>query len=220
MNLNYVPRLRVMRELHDIPRGQPPDFNGVKRFRQYLRTIFPPDQSADQLIPLLAMNPMGKDHVTALLDAYLVMDADAVGPRTAAEAVARLADVPGDFKVGLVVADDLLVGGTNRNDYEFTFRFGPDHWRGRRSPPKLPRRLEDLWLQGVLWSSEVPSVRAVREAILTAAHRVAYMHQHCLAHPPRDAHPGRAGRGVGGLQRPHARRGGPGLYARGADSVP
>jgi hypothetical protein len=49
-----VPLLRVMRELHSIPRG-------MKRFRQYLRTIFPEDKNADQLIPLLAMNPMGAD---------------------------------------------------------------------------------------------------------------------------------------------------------------
>jgi hypothetical protein len=41
MKLDYVPLLRVMRELHSIPRGQPPDFNGVKRFRQFVRTIFP-----------------------------------------------------------------------------------------------------------------------------------------------------------------------------------
>jgi hypothetical protein len=180
MNLDYVPLLRVMRDLHDIPRGQPPDFNGKKRFRQYLRTIFPPGEGAVPLIPLLAMNPMGKDHVTALLDAYLAMDADGIGARVAAEAAARLADVPGDYKVGLVVADDLMGGGTNRYDCEFTFRFGPDEFRGRRSPPKLPRIMKDLWLQGVLWSSEVPSERAVREAILTAAHRAAYMHQHGL----------------------------------------
>ena len=61
MNLNYVPLIPVMRELHKLPRS-------MARFRQYLRTIFPTDASADQLLPLLAMNPMGKDHVTALLD--------------------------------------------------------------------------------------------------------------------------------------------------------
>jgi hypothetical protein len=160
-----------MRELHSIPRG-------MKRFRQYLRTIFPEDKNADQLIPLLAMNPMGKEHVTALLDAYLAMDGDGIGARAAAEAAARLADVPGDFKVGLVVADDLLGGGTNRYDYEFTFRFGPDCLRGLHGPPKLPRSLKDLWLHGTLWSSEAPTERAVREAILTAAYRVAYMHRH------------------------------------------
>ena len=85
MNLDYVPLLRVMRKLHSIPRGQPPDFNGMRRFRHYLRTIFPHDENADQLLPLIAMNPMGKDHVTALLDAYLAMDADGIGARVAAE---------------------------------------------------------------------------------------------------------------------------------------
>jgi hypothetical protein len=186
MNLDYVPLLRVMRELHRIPRGQPPDFNGRKRFRQYLRTIFPLDDTADQLLPLLAMNPMGKDHVTALLDALLAMDADGIGARVAAEASARLADVPGDFKAGLVVADDLLGGGTNRYDYEFTLRFGPDHLRSRRSPPERPRWLKDVWVMGVLWSSEVPTERAVREAVLTAAYRMAYGHRHGPARTLRD----------------------------------
>jgi hypothetical protein len=184
MNLDYVPLLRVMRKLHDIPRGQPPDFNGMKRFRQYVRTIFPRkkngeiDENAVYLLPLLAMNPMGKDHVTALLDAYLAMDADGIGARVAAEVAARLADVPGDFKVGLVVADDLMGVGTNRYDCEFAWRFGPNHVPSGSGPPKRPRWLKDYWLQGVLWSSEAPSEQAVREAILTAAHRVAYMHQH------------------------------------------
>jgi hypothetical protein len=184
MNLDYVPLLRVMRKLHSIPRGQPPDFNGMKRFRQYVRTIFPRkkngeiDENAVYLLPLLAMNPMGKDHVTVLLDAYLAMDADGIGARVTAEAAARLADVPGDFKVGLVVADDLMGVGTNRYDCEFAWRFGPKQLHSGGSPPKRPLWLKDDWLQGVLWSSESPSERAVREAILTAAHRAAYMQRH------------------------------------------
>jgi hypothetical protein len=175
-----------MRELHSIPRGQPPDFNGMKRFRQYVRTIFPRDrlgqvrrdENAVYLLPLLAMNPMGKDHVTALLDAYLSMDADGIGARVAVEAAARLADVPGDFKVGLVVADDLMGVGTNRYDCEFAWRFGPRPLDSAGSPLKRSFWLKDFWLQGTLWSSESPSERAVREAILTAAHRVAYTQQH------------------------------------------
>jgi hypothetical protein len=182
MNLDYVPLLRLMRELHSIPRGQPPDFNGMKRFRHFVRTIFPRkrngeiDENAVYLIPLLAINPMAKDHVSALLDAYLAMDADGVGARVAAEAAARLAHVPGDFKVCLIVADDLMGTGTNRYECEFTFRFGPGHLPS--GGVKRSRWLKDLWLMGVLWSSEPASERAVREAILTAAHRVAYMHQH------------------------------------------
>jgi hypothetical protein len=184
MKLDYVPLLRVMREIHSIPRGQPPDFNGMKRFRHFVRRIFPRkkngeiDENAVYLIPLLAINPMAKDHVTALLDAYLAMDADGIGARVAAEVAVRLADVPGDFKVGLVVADDLMGAGTNRYNEEFTFRFGPDQFRSGSRPPKRSRWLKDYWLTGVLWSSESPSERAVREAILTAAHRVAYMRRH------------------------------------------
>jgi hypothetical protein len=106
------------------------------------------------------------------------MDADGIGARVTAEVAARLADVPGDFKVGLIVADDLMGGGTNRYDYEFTFRFGFGPDRSLGSPPKRSRWLKDYWLTGVLWSSESPSERAVREAILMAAHRVAYMHRH------------------------------------------
>src|SRR6516165_5133920 len=143
MNLDYVPLLRVMRDLHSIPRGQPPDFNGMRRFRHYLRTIFPHDENADQLLPLIAMNPMGKDHVTALLDAYLAMDADGIGARTAAEAAARLADVPGDFKIGLVVCVDLMGGGSNRYDLEFAFRFGGGHLSSVRSWRERPRWLKD-----------------------------------------------------------------------------
>jgi len=186
MNLDYVPLVRVMRDLHSIPRGQPPDFNGKKRFRQYLRTIFDYDRKVCKLPLLLAMNPMGKDHVTALLDAYLAMDADGIGARVTTEVAAQLADVPGDFKVGLLVADDLMGGGTNRYHYEFGFRFGPVYFHSGDSPPKLPRWLKDIWLQGVLWSSEAASERAVREAVLTAAYRVAYQHRDGPARTLRD----------------------------------
>jgi len=176
MKLDYVSLLRVMRDLHAIPPGQPPDFNGKKRFKQYLRTIFEYDRKVCKLPLLLAMNPIGKDHVTALLDAYLAMDGDGIGARATAEAAARLADVPGDFKVGLVVCDDLMGGGTNRYFYEFGFRFGRaiDGTRLQKAPSQW---IKDFWLQGVLWSSEAPTELAVWEAILMAAHRVAYTRQ-------------------------------------------
>jgi hypothetical protein len=130
MRLEYVPLLPIQRELHDIPRSVMG--NGMpRRFRQYLRTIFPRDGAADQLLSLLIANPMAKDHVTALLDALLALDPDGTAARAAADAADRLADVPGEFKLALVVADDLLGGGTNRYDYEAT-----PAWRGQ---PRGPR---------------------------------------------------------------------------------
>jgi hypothetical protein len=171
MNLEYAPLIPVMRELHGLPRD-------MERFRQYLRTIFPRDNQADQLLPLLAMNPMGKDHVTALLDALLALDADRFAARATAEAAVDLTDVPGDFKVGVVIADDLMGGWTNRYANEFTYRFGPEHMRGRTGPFRRPRWLKDYWIMAVLWSSEPASEEAVCLAVRTAVYRMAYVQQH------------------------------------------
>ena len=144
------------------------------------------------------MNPMGKDHVTALLDAYLAMDADGIGARVTAEVAARLADVPGDFKVGLLVCDDLMGGGTNRYDYEFAFRFGPV--RLPSGGVKGSRWLKDLWLTGVLWSSEPASERG-RAGGDSHGHPPSGVHASARPrpHPPRDARAGRARHGGGGL---------------------
>jgi hypothetical protein len=178
MQLEYVPLLRVARELHAMPLG-------MARFGQYLRTIMNQDGTDVELTPLLAMNPMGKDHVAALLDALLEMDADGIAARASEEVSARLAEVPGNFRTGLVVADDLKGGWTNRYDWEFTFRFGP-------RPLPLPDRFGSermrrrFWVTGVLWSSEPPTARAVREAIFTVAYRMDYAHRHGTAFTIRD----------------------------------
>jgi hypothetical protein len=128
-----------------------------------------------ELPPLGIMNPMGKDHVTALLDALLALDADGVAAEALNTVAPALANEPGNFKVGLVIADDLMGGWTNRFDYEFKLRFGP----GVAAPGRaLPKWLKCAWLTGVLWSSEPASARAVREAILTTVHRAAYVQHH------------------------------------------
>jgi hypothetical protein len=172
MKLEYVPLLPIQRQLQALPRG-------YERFRQYLRTMTTQDRTGLELPSLVIMNPMGKEHVTALLDALLALDADGVAARAAAEAAAQLADEPGDFKVGLVIADDLMGGWTNRYATEFTLRFGPDHLRSQPgSAPRRPRWLKDSWITGVLWSSEPATERAVREAILTAVYRTAYVQRH------------------------------------------
>ena len=175
MNLQYVPLLQIQRDLQGMPRN-------YERFRRYLRTIFP-DGATVELPPLLAMNPMGKDHVTALLDALLALDADGIAARAVAEASARVANDPGDFKIALVVADDAMGGWTNRYDYEFTFRFGP---RPAPAGRARPRWLKDFWLTGVLWSSEAVSERAVRGTVLTAVYRAAYTQRNGPARTLRD----------------------------------
>ena len=118
------------------------------------------------------------------------MDADGSAARAAAEVSAQLADLPGDFKAALVVVDDLMGGWTNRYDCEYTFRFG-GHFSAvldKDAPAgfRLPRWTKHLWITGFLWSSEPASEKAVREAILTSVHRLAYIHRHGPASTLRD----------------------------------
>ena len=82
MKLEFAPLLQVQRDLYRLPRG-------MDRFRAYLQTMVDPETKDIQL-PLSPMNPMGKDHVPALLDEYLAFDADGLAARAVAEAEPRL----------------------------------------------------------------------------------------------------------------------------------
>src|SRR5262245_55444093 len=106
MTIDYVPLLQLQRDLYRIPRGP-------ERFNVYLKTMANEDRTELRLPPLVAMNPMGKDHVPQLLDSLLALDVEATGAQTSAEAASRVAEAPGHFKLGLVVADDLMGGWTN-----------------------------------------------------------------------------------------------------------
>src|SRR5579862_7746026 len=145
VNLEYVPLLRMQRNLYTKPRG-------FERFREYLRTMIDAD-TGDLKLPLVAMNPMGKEHLLPFLDALLEMDADGEGARATAEANAvqsTLAASPDMIRVCLVVSDDLMGGWTNRYASEFGHRFGekPYYKRG--------------WITGVLWTSEAYTCARVR----------------------------------------------------------
>jgi len=177
MNLEYVPLLQIQRDIQEMPRG-------MDRFRHYLRTVGATDSPTLELPTLLIMNPMGKDHVTRQLDGLLAMNADRVAADAVREAVSQIKTTSGDFKIGLVIADDAGGGWTNRCDYEFTLRFP----RGRTGPAAraLPRWLKHHWLHSVLWSSESPTEKAVREAIRTTVFRTAYLAEHGFPRVLRD----------------------------------
>jgi hypothetical protein len=174
MNIEYQPLLPDQRRLQRIPRGR-------ARFQHYLRLIFSKYPPVVERVPLVAVNPMAKEHVTELLDAYLALDADRIAAEAAREAAAALADVPGECYASLIIMDDLLGGGTNRYAEEFTIRF---FWAG--VPAKLPPYMTRFWISGVLWSSEPASARAAREAMLTAIYRAAYVHRNGAAQTLRD----------------------------------
>ena len=162
MNIEFVPLLQVQRDLYSIPRGR-------ERFSAYLKTMVRPDGTDVRLPPLVAMNPMAKDHVPALLDSLLAIGAEATAADACTEAARHLDGTPGNFKLGLVVADDLKGGWTNRYASEFSHRF------------EGPAAYKRGWLSAVIWSSETPALAAVREEVMRVIFRAAYVLEHGAA---------------------------------------
>jgi hypothetical protein len=161
VTLTFVPLLKIQRELYDLPRN-------MERFNAYLATMKDP-ATGDLKYPLVAMNPMGKEHVPALLDEWIALGADEFAARAVADATAHLQAVPGEFQVGLVIADDLKGGWTNRHFDDFSWRFHSKAFHRRH------------WVTGMLWTSETPSADAARETALSGVYRAAYVEQHGYA---------------------------------------
>ncbi|ESA37002.1 hypothetical protein N836_05420 [Leptolyngbya sp. Heron Island J] len=163
MQLELVPLLQLQRDLYDISDGQ-------ERFRTYLKTMLNADASDAELLPMATMNPMGKEHIPAMLDNLLAINAEAVAAQAIADVSDQLQEDSATFKLGLVVADDLMGGWTNRYTAEFSYRF--------QIEPSLKRK----WLTVMLWTSETPSVQTVREETLITLYRTAYIRHHGIAH--------------------------------------
>ena len=157
MQLKYIPLLQTQRDLHDIPRG-------MERFNEYIQTLT--GGTGELVLPLTAMNPMGKPHVAALLDELIAMNAESIAAAAAAEAARRLAHAPGQLRVALVVCDDAQGGWTNRYFTEMSTRFA------------LLNLLKRGWIAPLCWTSEAPLPERVRAAVLTDAYRAAYTLAH------------------------------------------
>src|SRR5262245_61887420 len=171
MRLSFLPLLQIQRDLYSMPRGR-------ERFNEYIKTMTDPE-TGDLALPLVAMNPMGKDHIPALIDEYIALGAEKIAEqsvdawRATASVVAEHSPTVKDvsllakeYKVGVVVSDDLKGGWTNRWASEFSHRFESKafHKRG--------------FLTGILWTSEPASASSVREAVLTSIYRAEYLQRH------------------------------------------
>ncbi len=161
MQFEYVPLLQVQRDLCDLPRGS-------DRFEQYIATLRG-STTDDMELPLSAFNPMGKDHVPAILDEYLSLKSDDIARQCVVDAAERCVEVERQFRVALVLADDAQGGWTNRYAAEFDHRFGgqANHRRG--------------WVTGLLWTSDMPAVQLVQDAASQAVARAAYVTRHGYA---------------------------------------
>ena len=169
MKLSFLPLLQIQRDLYAMPRG-------MERFREYIKTMTDPE-TGDLALPLVAMNPMGKDHIPALIDEYLALGAESIAAEAIADvrtspvaersATAKVASLrTKEYQAALVVADDLKGGWTNRWASEFGHRI------------EGGALLKRGFITGILWTSEPASAASVREAILTSIYRAAYLQTH------------------------------------------
>jgi hypothetical protein len=155
MELNLVPMLQRQRELYDIPRGP-------ERFAKYLETMI--GDSDDIALPLPAINPMGKEHVSAVYDSLIELNAEVIAASALEEAERRLVDYGGKFNVGLLVADDAGGGWTNRYYADFSHRFEEGKSFLKRG-----------WIVALFWSSEKPIASRIKEEVLTSVYRAAHV---------------------------------------------
>jgi hypothetical protein len=160
MTLTFVPLLRVQRELYAMPRG-------MERFREYIKTMVDAE-TGDLALPLVAMNPMGKDHVPALIDDYLALGAEEIAEEAvrSVRGAGSLDPAAAKYRIALVVSDDLKGGWTNRWASEYSHRI---------EGAAITKR---GWLVGILWTSEPASPQNVRDAVLTSIHRAEYLQTH------------------------------------------
>lgn len=158
MKLTYLPLLKVQRDLYMMPRG-------IERFRAYLSTMTNQD-SNDLKLPLVGMNPMGKDHLLPFLDDLIALDADAIAAQTTAEVEQERQTTPGSFQISLVVSDDALGGWTNRYVSECNIRCGEREYHKRG------------WATVTLWTSETYTAEQLRNEVRLALYRLAYIQAH------------------------------------------
>lgn len=159
MTLSFLPLLQIQRDLYALPRG-------IERFREYIKTMTDAE-TGDLALPLVAMNPMGKDHIPALIDEYIALGAEQIARDTIASATAEaVALQTKPYKLALVVSDDLKGGWTNRWASEYGHRIEGQAITKRG------------WLTAILWTSEPASAETVREAVLVEIYRAEYLETH------------------------------------------
>ncbi|HWO73617.1 MAG TPA: hypothetical protein VNN21_08665 [Dehalococcoidia bacterium] len=122
MRIEVIRTLDIQRELYTRPRD-------MSRFGWYLRQLTGDEDAGgdrDVVLPIISVNPMGKSHCLAAVEALIRLDAEAVLAEAARETEARLRSVDGEAKVALNLLDDVGGGWTDRHFSEALLRFGSE----------------------------------------------------------------------------------------------
>jgi hypothetical protein len=160
LGVNYVPLLEKQLEIYAIPRGE-------ARFQEYISAVVDITGENVDTFPLVAMNPMGKEHCSELLAVYLGLNAEETAHEEILNWPLNVGSDRDTLKVSLVLVDDAHGGWTNRIDYECKVR------------TTLAAVLNKYhWLSVMLWTSETPSEKLVRESVRGMLARAEYVLKH------------------------------------------
>ncbi len=151
----HLPLLNIQRELYRLPRGP-------ERFEAYIKRMTGPDDAL--ALPLTVLNPMAKPHVLERLEQLLTLDAETL----AAEAVGRAnekLEPKTPIQLGLVVADDVAGGWTDRYLTDAAHRFEPGELRYG-------------FATTLLWAGESYTAASLTGQVLAACDRTASILEH------------------------------------------
>jgi len=163
MQLEIIPTLHLQRELLSQPRN-------MERFYNYLATITGGHDDIE--VPIVSLNPMGREHNVAKIDELLAFDAEKVAAQVVEEANARLVQIELSRRLSLVIVDNLGGLWSNRHLIEFSYC----------CPQKIPKKtvIKQGFYEVGLFVSEIWTAEALRQTLLRVAYRLAHMHVYGL----------------------------------------
>ena len=168
MEIHLIPLLEIQRNLQGMRRDK-------ARFKSYLGSLLTPDGNNCALAPLVLFNPMGREHVTAVLDQLIEMGAESILAKVVEDTAGSIQREGAQFRAGCVVIDDLKGGWTNRWATDLYLRQIPD-------PTMLnSKQLDRFWVTIPIWSSEPTHVESVRFAGIVATRRLLHVLKHGAA---------------------------------------
>lgn len=157
MQLQLIHLFQQQRDLYEMPRN-------MERFRAYIQQMT--GGTDDIVLPIVGMNPMGKDKAMAAYDALLRIRAETIAEEALVEARQRLSHVPGKLQVALVVLDDAQ-GAWSWPDQNEESAYLSDASAKRN------------FATAHFYSSQAPfTPQIVREGVMAAVYHIAWIQVH------------------------------------------
>jgi hypothetical protein len=120
------------------------------------------------IVPIMAVNPMGKPHCLDAVNALIALDAEGIAEQAAREAEQRLRFVDTSTRLCINLLDDVGGGWTNRYFNEAGFCMGAE----RSEHAKQIRN----FAVATCWSSEVYTQARIQQEALATLYRYAWFH--------------------------------------------